>query len=268
VIYTLLPRLGGQQVFVTAVAVPVKGCCDMSRSPRAYVYLDMLIDANTGAEKTGKVDMSVMAEYIVKWGGLAECKKDNVVKGKYYMYPPIPELTSCEVCYNEVVEPNEQEVAMAKGWVLKQGDHQCTLYSPRTRETWATAADNEDEAGLRQKVLSRKAKHEEVLGTLDGLKMELQQAQEEVKTYQQLAQMEQASTMSTVLAVQIGTGHIPVVSFFDMKTRRKLPVLTILQPTFERSRTLMQQAVQASMRADATQRQIDLLVKQWTQNFE
>ena len=95
-----------------------------------------------------------------------------------------------------------------------------TLLERMLSNVAAAAADNEDEVGLQQKVLNRKAKHEEVLATLDALKMKLRQEQEEAVTYQQLAQIEQTSTMSTMLAVQVGTGYIPVVSFLRKRYQR------------------------------------------------
>jgi hypothetical protein len=45
-------------------------------------------------------------------------------------------------------------------------------------------------------------------------------------------------------------------------------MLTWIQPDFSRSEALMGKSVEASMIADDTQRQINLLVQQWSKNYE
>jgi hypothetical protein len=205
VIYTMLPNLGAQQVFVTAVAMPVKGCCDMSRSTRSYKYLDMLIDAATEAEKSGgAADLTAMGDYIAKWGGMAECQGDGDAKGKHYFPAQIPDLTACEVCYFTVVEPLAQQAALAQGWESQKGPFRCSLYSERTRKNWQSAAQSGDIAGLHQKAVERKVKREEIVGNIDLLKSKLQQERAQVKTYQDMALLAQQSAMSTVLAATMG----------------------------------------------------------------
>jgi len=146
-----------------------------TRNNRFPSYLDSLVSIHESLPKgvlAKSSDMRPFTELVKYKTELADCPRDNMMKGKkWFFIPTLPEFTVCEECHDDMIVPimnndyNDDDLTLRfhktpqflpLGWDGPSGmstEASCTLYSPRMRRIFSKAVRNND-----YKYLCRKAK--------------------------------------------------------------------------------------------------------------
>ena len=163
-IYALFPVL--DRVFQRA-EVPENEpllCSIRSADPiRFGQYVSHCEKAQQAALKSGKrhPDMSDFIWYHKKETVISECTGDQVLIGRdWHRHPDVPQCTICEECYYEIVRPQIRRghpIARAITPIAKHINDgvSCSLYSPRMKEVFKIACEEEDLRYLKDNVATR-----------------------------------------------------------------------------------------------------------------
>lgn len=219
-IYTIMPCLrgifapaaGGQQALATCdLMLPASESAMYSE--RTLTYLDRFIEVAEKTLETGQRDVTSLTDFVKKWASVPVCKPFKRVTGErcYSFSTQVPEWTVCEECYLTHVHPlySNSPQPMILSQISQSpspppSGFQCQLYSPRLQQYFQDAVSTNDLQGLRQKVLARNHKLEEVKRELEKLKMAYAQQKTQANYHWQMMQMQQQSAMVTSLAWQVG----------------------------------------------------------------
>lgn len=193
-IYTLFPVL--DRVFRRAEKMEDEPllCSIRSADPvRFGQYVNHCEKAQQAALKAGRKypDMSDFIWYHKKETVISECTRDQVLIGRdWHLHPQIPECTVCEECYYEVIRPEIRKghkIAQQFSPIAKHINDgvSCTLYSPRMKEVFRIACEDDDLKYLKHNVMSRRELQIKIM----ALKMAVQthhrdgEAQDELDHY-------------------------------------------------------------------------------------
>ena len=142
-----------------------RACALRSDSKRFPVYVDLLEVTADHANKFKRPPNTLrFLELAKKMAAVRECSRDDMLLDqRWHTIAQIPELTVCEECYDEVVQP-----AINRGSSLasqfSRNPHRiepldegvsCQLYSPRMRTAFADACKRNDLAGLMAMAVQR-----------------------------------------------------------------------------------------------------------------
>ena len=163
-IYALFPML--DRVFKRGDAIDNEMLLCSVRSAdlvRFGQYVDYCEKAHQAALRAGKKhpDMSDFIWYHKKETVISDCTRDQVLIGRdWHRHPDIPQCTICEECYYETVRPH-----LKRGYAIAQditpvAKHindgvSCSLYSPRMKEVFKIACEDDDLKYFSQNVTSR-----------------------------------------------------------------------------------------------------------------
>lgn len=209
--------VGGQKVLAT---------CDLMNvghaTGRFLKYIDQFTDVAESTLKTGTRDISPLTEYVKKWALVPVCRKWEVVKGEkcWSMSSVVPEFTVCEECYLEHIQPLYSAFASPQPSILLQltsspvappNGFKCQLYSPRLQQYFKDACSTNDLQTLRQKIIQRNQKFQEVRTKLDHMRAQYEQQKMQMNMQLEMMRMERTNAMTRSLAWTVsGWGAAPV----------------------------------------------------------
>lgn len=107
-------------------------------------------------------DMSDFIWYHKKETVISECTRDQVLIGRdWHLHPQLPQCTVCEECYYEVVRPEIKKGHTIAARFTPVAKHindgvSCALYSPRMKEVFRIACEDDDFKYLEKNVMSRR----------------------------------------------------------------------------------------------------------------
>jgi len=163
----LLPTLSGLFVRLPHRASYNKHKCALRADGNRFsLYLDKILDMHDKAHSSCKgPDPMPFINLVERKLRVRECERDNMLlNGLWHFIPSIPDLTVCEDCYEEIVEPEvkkNSDVAMRFNRTLQPvyGEGigtSCQLYSRRMRKVFRTAVKENDVKYLSRKAMERR----------------------------------------------------------------------------------------------------------------
>ena len=193
-IYALFPKL--DRIFKRGDSMDNEPllCSIRSADPvRFGQYVNHCEKAQQASIHSGRKvpDMSDLIWYHKKETVISECTREQVLIGRdWHQFPQLSQCTICEECYYETVRPlikKDYSIARAVTPVAKHINDgvSCSLYSPRMKEVFKIACEDDDLKYFKDNVASRWNLQVEIMAS----KMRVQQypsdknAQEELDRY-------------------------------------------------------------------------------------
>jgi hypothetical protein len=216
-IYTILPAVQTASPFLCLSEVPHAGICHMlSGTTRTTSYIDALMSAESAAQVSGTdVDMDAFKHFVLRFGSVAECSKDEPTIGNFYHIPQLPKFKVCEECYEDYVKPSANtgsRIALCfDSPVYAEDGFVCQLYSDRMRNMWSTAVANNDMEYLHKQVMARAAKETDTIMEISTLEEHFALLKQRAESQEQMALEEQMAQNSQNQALQMSTGQTPDV---------------------------------------------------------
>jgi hypothetical protein len=210
----MLPSIHKAFPFVRASETPSTGMCAiLAGSGRTTSYIKALMNAESAVhESEVDVNMEALKNFVLRFGGLAECAKDDIAVGNVYYMPHLPEFRVCEECHEQYIRPNASagsQIALSFGEPVHISEgFVCQLYSERMRNYWFTAVANNNMDYLRHKVVARSARETETTMEITALKEQFAMLKQQAEDQEQLALMEQMMSQNSLNpAVKPGSRH-------------------------------------------------------------
>jgi len=228
---TMLPTFHG--VFVPLAPTDCQATCDLrGNGSRTISYFTHIFDIHAAARKTGRRDITPLANYIELVASVPECRKrDPTATKPYYVINTVFDFAICTACYQETVYVNLHkrnypciaEVTEGKS----EGNYICDLYSPRMRQLWDEANERGDLAQFRRAAEERRRKFQEAVEKIAPLKRQQDEFTRQLMIYRENARLTQQSEMAASLAsVRYGIfGSVPRVVVGDTVTTDVLEVV-------------------------------------------
>jgi len=160
----LLPSLRGVFVRTNNTDLGHPRQCDLRFDSKRFIhYFDaletMADEAIRYRESPDVKDFAVLAK---KFARAPECPRDHEFEnGSWYVIRELPEFTVCPECWDEVVLPERKRgkaiaSMFSKSPQIISTPTSCQLYSPRMREVFSKAVNNNDYRFLATKARDRK----------------------------------------------------------------------------------------------------------------
>ena len=195
----LLPNLRGVLARLDGPAEATRGTCAMHftiERRRFTLLFDALETASDSALAVGSSpDIAALAEDIDALVSVPECREDTPLpNSRWYVMEQLPELTVCEACFHEVVEPRqasgEAGKDMARSFYLRKlaGANTCQLYSQRMRDVFTNACREGKLGMLEESVLERRKVENRVRNQLAKMDQEEGRSKEQDEAIEQLVQ--------------------------------------------------------------------------------
>ena len=155
-------------------------------------YIDKCDQAAKEAVRSRKEpDMSDFVWYHKKETVIGECTSDQVLIGRdWHLNALIPEFAICEQCYYDTVRPAINKNYNLAKTVAPVAKHisdgvSCQLYSPRMKEIFERACEEDDNEYLKKAVLMRRDLQVEILAA----RMEVQHHPRDKKAQKELDEL-------------------------------------------------------------------------------
>lgn len=163
-IQVLFPRLKGLLQDNDPSRHDTTNICSLYFEPdrkRLWKYIDVLETTNNSAVATSSpVDVGELINKLLDVSHFDECKRDIPVRGrKWYWMRSNPDFVVCQECFDEAVYPKVNSYRGVAGDFYKEPKElplaACHLYSPRMRDIFLRACQNNDKEYLEKKLQER-----------------------------------------------------------------------------------------------------------------